>query len=99
MEQVGVRTGGHKAGGQRVLEHVAAAAGVLADDHAGGVAVAGAALTFAAVPAQKTAHLIGVIRREGDVGFAAEAIGSEIFAHDERFLPFQRWAAMSPLRL
>ena len=81
VEQIGVRAGGHQAGGQRVFKHIAAAAGVLADDHTDRAAVAAAALRLAAVPAQEAAHLIGVVRREGDVGLTAEAVRPEISAH------------------
>ena len=81
VEQVSVRAGGHQPGGQRVLKHIAAAAGILADDHADGTFVPGAALRFAAVPAQEAAHLIGVVRRQRYVGLPAEAVCSEISAH------------------
>ena len=67
VEHVGVRAGGHQAGYQGVLEHVAGAAGVLADDDAGGALFGGAALLcgpgpfFCIVPAEETADFIGVV--------------------------------------
>ena len=68
VEHIGVRTGGHQARHQRVLEHIAGAAtGVLADDDAGGAFLRRAAFLrgpspfFCIVPAEETADLIGVV--------------------------------------
>ena len=100
MQQVGVRTGGHQPGGQRVLKHVAAAPRVLADDHPHRRLVPGAALQLAVVPAQKAAHLIGVIRRQIHIGLPTEAVRPEIASHcvsPPLYSP--RWAVMSPPRL
>jgi hypothetical protein len=39
-----------------------------------------------AVPAEESAQAERVVGGEGDIGFPAEAVGSEIFAHDLCFL-------------
>ena len=45
------------------------------------LAVAGEAPLLGVVPAQEAPHLVGVIRRQIDVGLAAEAVGAEISSH------------------
>ena len=99
MQQIGVRPGGHQSGGQRVLEHVAAAAGVLSDDHTHRQLLPGPTLQFTVIPAQKAAHLIGVVRRQVHVGLTPEAVGSEISSHCFSPPYSPRWAVMSPPRL
>ena len=81
MQHVRIRAGGHNTGNQRILKHIAGAAGILADHDAGLGLVPCAALLLAKIPAQKAADLIGVIRRQIHIRFTAEAIGSEILAH------------------
>ena len=76
VHDVGVGAAGHQAGAERVFEHVAGAAGVLADDDLGLLAEA-----RAVVPAEVAADLDGVLEGQVLVGFPAEAVGSEIFAH------------------
>ena len=75
MEHIGVRAGGHKARHERILEHIGTAPGVLADDDPGGTLLHGAALLggvgpfFIVIPPQETAHLVGVVCGQIDVGF------------------------------
>ena len=61
VEQVSVCAGGRQACHQAVLEHIRAAAGVLADDDASGIGVTVALAQSIIVPAQETAHLIGMV--------------------------------------
>ena len=84
MHDVCVGTGGHEARAERVLEHVARTAGVLTDDDFRFFAFAGAV-----VPAEETADLDGVFKGQVFVGFAAEAVGSEIFTHFTVFPSFR----------
>ena len=53
MEQVGVCTGGGQTCDQAVLEHIRAAAGILANDDAGRLVVAVALAQGVVVPARK----------------------------------------------
>ena len=76
MHDVGISTGSHQAGAERILKHVAAAPGVLADDDLCLLADA-----RSVIPAQETADLDRVLECKYLVGFAAEAVCSEIFAH------------------
>ena len=76
MHDVGISTGSHQAGAERILKHVAAAPGVLADDD-----LCLLADTSSVIPAQKTADLNRVLKCKYFIGFAAEAVCSEIFAH------------------
>ena len=67
VEHIGVRTRGHQASHQGVLEHVAGTAGVLADDDAGRALFGGAALLrgpgpfFCIIPAEETAYFVRVV--------------------------------------
>ena len=81
VEQVGVRAGGHQTAHQGVLEHVAGAAGVLADDDPGGTLLALPAAELGEVPAQEAAHLKSVVRGQIHIGFPTEAVSTEIFSH------------------
>ena len=81
MEQVGIRAGGHETADQGVLKHVAGAPGVLANDDPGRAFLPLPAAELGEVPAQEAADLEGVVGGEGQIGFPAEAVGSEIFAH------------------
>ena len=81
VQQVGVRAAGGQAGDEAVLEHVGAAAGVLADDDArrGGLAIALA--QHAVIPAKEAADLVGVVGSQGHTGFAAETVSTKVFSH------------------
>ena len=81
MEQVSICTGSGQTCDQAVLEHIRAAAGVLANDNTGGLVVAVALTQSVVVPAQKTANLVGMICGQSDSSFATEAIGSKILSH------------------
>ena len=76
VHDVGVSTRCHEARAQRVLKHVAGSSCILSDDH-----LCLAVKSLAVVPAEITADLDGVIECQRLVGFAAEAVCSEIFAH------------------
>ena len=86
MEQVGVCTGGSQAGNQTILEHIRAAAGILANDDAGRLVVAVALAQGVVIPAQKTTNLVSVVGGQRDPSFATEAIGSKILSHYSFFL-------------
>ncbi len=81
VEHVGVRAAGRQARDQRVFKHVAGTAGVLADDDLRVLPVAGKAPLLGIVPAQEAPHLVGMVRRQCNVGLPPEAVGAEIFAH------------------
>ena len=81
MEQVGICAGSGQARHQAVLEHIAGAAGVLANDDAGRVGVAVALSDHIVIPTKKTTNLIGVISGQSDPSFTTEAIGSKVFSH------------------
>ena len=76
MHDVGIRTGGHQARAKGGFEHVRAAPGVFADDNFCFFAQPGAV-----VPAQETADLHRMLKGQVFVGFAAEAVCTEIFTH------------------
>ena len=73
VQQVGVGAGGHQAGNERGLKHVAGATGVLAHHDAGLLLLA-----RTVVPAHKAADLEGVLDVEPLVGAATEAIGAKV---------------------
>ena len=73
VQQVGVGTGGHEAGNEGALEHVARAARVLAH-HDAGLAL----LARAVVPAHVAADQIRVVDGQPLVRRAAEAIGAKV---------------------
>ena len=76
MHDVGIRTGGHQARAKGGFEHVRTATGVFADYDFCFFAQPGAV-----VPAQETADLHRMIKGQVFVGFAAEAVCTEIFTH------------------
>ena len=80
MEQVGICTGSSQTSNQAILEHIGAAASVLANDDAGRLVVAVALTQGVVVPAQKTTNLVGVVSGQRDSGFATEAIGPKILS-------------------
>ena len=90
VQQVGVRPGCHQAAHQRVLEHIRAAPGVLADHDAGRLAVAAALAQHPVVPPEKAPDLVGVVSGEFHICFPAEAVGAEIFSHINTSLSFIR---------
>ena len=73
VEQVGVRAARDEARAQGVLEHVARATRVLADDD-----LCLAALAQAVVPAHEASDRERVVNREALVGATAEAIGAKV---------------------
>ena len=96
VEQVGIRAGGGQARHQAVLEHIRAAAGVLANDDAGRLIVAAALPQCIIIPAQKTAYLVGVVGGQVHTGLATEAVGAKIFSHDPLLLLLQRYVFSYP---
>ena len=74
MQQIGVRTGGGQSGAERVLEHIARAAGVLADHDLG-------LMILSVKPAEIAADPESMIHGQVDVGLTAEPIGSKVFTH------------------
>ena len=81
VEQIGICTGSGQACNQTILEHIGAAAGVLADNDTGGLIVAVALAQSVIIPAQKTANLVGVVGSQINTSFTTEAIGSKILSH------------------
>ena len=81
VEQIGVRTRRHQATHQRILKHIAGAAGILSDHDAGRIVVPVALPQHPIIPAQKAADLVCVVCGEFYVGFPTEAVGTEVFAH------------------
>ena len=93
VQQISVSAGGHQTSYQTVLKHIAAAAGILSDDHSCRTVLAAAAAQLGVVPAQETANFIGVVGGQSAVGFSPEAVGSKILSHRKRLLStvvFQR---------
>ena len=77
MQKIDVRAGSGEACGQRVLQHIAAAAGVLADsDLCSSVFAAGPV-----IPAEIAAHLEGLLCRQIHICLSAETVCSKISAH------------------
>ena len=81
VQQVGICARGGQTCNQTVLEHIGAAAGVLADNDTGGLIVAVALAQSVIIPAQKTANLVGVVGSQINTSFTTEAIGSKILSH------------------
>ena len=86
MQQVGFCTGSGQTCDQAVLEHIRAAAGVLADYNACRLVVAIALAQSVVIPARKTANLVGVVGSQSNSSFSTEAIGSKILSHYSFFL-------------
>ena len=81
VQQVGVRAGSSQACDQTVLEHIGAAAGVLADYNACRLVVAIALAEHIVIPAQKATNLVGMVGSQINTSFTTEAIGSKILSH------------------
>ena len=96
MEQIGICTRSGQTSHKAVLEHVRAAAGVLANDDAGRLVVAAALPQCIIIPAQKTAYLVGVVGGQVYTGLATEAVCSKIFSHDPLLLLLQRYVFSYP---
>ena len=79
VEQVGICAGGGQTCDQTIPEHIGAAAGILANDDAGGLIVAVALAQCVVVPAQETANLVGMVGGQINTSFTTEAISSKIF--------------------
>ena len=86
VQQVGICAGGSQTCNQTILEHIRAAAGILANDDAGRLTVAVTLAESIVIPAQKTTNLLGVVSGQRDPSFATEAIGSKVFSHYSFFL-------------
>ena len=71
VKQIHVGPGGGETGADRVLEHIAGQAGILAQDDS-------SLVIPAVIPAQKTPDLHGVLDVQVNVGLSAEAVGSEV---------------------
>lgn len=80
MEQVSVCTGSSQTCNQTILEHIRAAAGILANDDAGRLIVAVTLAESIVIPAQKTTNLVGVVGGQSDSSLTTEAISSEILS-------------------
>ena len=80
VQQVGICTGGGQTGNQTILEHIRAAAGVLANNDACRLVVAVAITQSVIVPAQKTTNLVGTVSGQRDPSFTTEAISSKILS-------------------
>ena len=78
MQEVHIRARGREPCRERILEHIARAARVLADCNLAARAVR---VFLSVVPAEIPSHLIGVHRRELNIGLAAKAVCSKILAH------------------
>ena len=89
MEQVSICTGSGQTCDQAVLEHIRAAAGVLANDDTGRLVIAVALTQGVIVPAQKTTNLVGMICGQSDSSLATETVSSKILSHYS-FLLIQR---------
>ena len=96
VEQVGICAGSGQACHQAVLEHIAGAAGILANDDAGRLVVAAALPQCIIIPAQKTAYLVGVVGGQIHTGLATEAVGAKIFSHNPLLLLLQRYVFSYP---
>ena len=81
MEQISICAGGSQTGNQTVLEHIRAAAGILADDDTSRLVVAVALTEHIVIPTQKTANLVGVVSGQRDSSFTTEAISPKILSH------------------
>ena len=81
VQQISICSGGSQTCDQTVLEHIGAAAGILANDDAGGLVVAVALAQGVVVPAQEAANLVSVVSGQINACFPTEAIGSKIFSH------------------
>ena len=74
MEQIGVRAGSRQTCRQRILKHIAGAAGILSNDNF-------RFMLPPEIPSQVAPHLVGMFYRKIYIGFSPEAVGSEIFTH------------------
>ena len=81
VKQVSVCAGGSQASDQAVLEHIRAAASILADYNACRLVVTVTLTQSVIIPAQKTTNLVGVVGGQSDSSFATEAIGSKVLSH------------------
>ena len=81
VEEVRIRAGRGQPADERILEHIAGTAGILADDDARAGVVAIATLALAVVPAEKAPHAVGMVSGQINARFPTEAIGSKILSH------------------
>ena len=81
MQQIGICTRCSQTSDQTILEHIRAAAGILANDDTGRLVVAIALTQSVIIPAEEATNLVGMVGGQSDSGFATEAIGSKVFSH------------------
>ena len=77
MHDVSIRTRSHKSRTKSVLEHVARSSRILTDDYLSLLALLGAI-----VSAEIATDLDGMLKIQILVGFASEAVGTEVFTHN-----------------
>ena len=77
MEQVHIGAGSSKACNQGILEHVAAAPGILPNHHTAPLV----RRLLPIVPSKETPHFIGVFHSQIHIGLSAETIRTKIFTH------------------
>ena len=81
MKQVGICARSGQACNQTILEHIGAAAGVLANDDASRLVVTVALTQGVVIPAQKATNLVGMVGSQINTSFATEAVSSKILSH------------------
>jgi hypothetical protein len=81
VQEEGLPAGCGDAAHQRVLQHVARAPGVLADDDPGGLLAALALFALRVVPAEEPADQKGMLCGEGRSRLPAEAVCSKVLSH------------------
>ena len=81
VKKISIRTRGYQSSHKRVLKHIGAAAGILANHNSSRRRVIVLTLQFSIIPAKKPANLVCVIGGEIDSGFTAKAVCSKIFSH------------------
>ena len=81
VQQVGVCAGSGQASDKTIFKHIGAAAGVLADNDTGRLAVAVALAEHIIIPAKEAANLVGVVGSQINTSFTTEAISSKVLSH------------------
>ena len=81
VQQVGVCAGSGQASDKTIFKHIGAAAGVLADNNTGRLAVAVALAEHIIIPAKEAANLVGVVGSQINTSFTTEAISSKVLSH------------------
>ena len=81
VKKISIRTRGYQSSHKRVLKHIGAAAGVLANHDSSRLVVAVALAQCIIVPAQKTANLVGMVGSQINTSFTTEAVSPKILSH------------------